>query len=201
MTEMPYKNFGAETFYAADVNNYLMRQSVIRVANDVELASIPAPETGMVAYRATPNAYMQYNGATWVPLKAGQYNLVSPALASTSGAVSGTELTIFTTGSSGFVSPSGRIRLQVMCRLQATAANDAFIVRLRNGSLTGTQLAAWYVNIGTYTSRTSVPSSPEIATITANSPTQVFFTLQRVSGTGTAQVLADTRIVIDEDPA
>lgn len=63
---MPYKNFGNETLLAADVNRYLMRQSIIRVANQAELAAIPAPEVNMVAaLDDRPGRLFVYTGTAW----------------------------------------------------------------------------------------------------------------------------------------
>lgn len=63
---MAYKNFGAETLTAADVNNLLMRQSVIRVANATEQAAITSPEIGMVSKRADLAYFEYWNGTAWV---------------------------------------------------------------------------------------------------------------------------------------
>ncbi len=47
---MGFKTFGAETLLAADVNTYLMRQSVISVANTAARDAISSPQAGMFVY-------------------------------------------------------------------------------------------------------------------------------------------------------
>lgn len=61
-----YKTFGAEVLLAADVNEYLMRQAVIRVANSAALDAIASPEPGMLAYREDTEVTYRHNGAAWV---------------------------------------------------------------------------------------------------------------------------------------
>lgn len=65
-----YKNFGNETLQATEVNEYLMRQVVVRVADAAELASITSPEAGMMAYREDNGTTYRHNGTTWVAIHA-----------------------------------------------------------------------------------------------------------------------------------
>lgn len=60
-----YKSFGTEVLTAADVNDYLMRQTVIRVANSEQLAAIPTPEAGMMAYRVDDATTYRHDGTAW----------------------------------------------------------------------------------------------------------------------------------------
>ncbi|WP_084130309.1 hypothetical protein [Demequina sp. NBRC 110055] len=62
---MPYKDFGAEVLTASDVNTYLMRQSLIRVANQSELDAIPTPVAGMMATRLDNGITYRHDGSSW----------------------------------------------------------------------------------------------------------------------------------------
>jgi hypothetical protein len=58
-----------EQLGAADVNGYLMDQSVMVFADDAaRLAAIPTPTAGMVTYRIDANVIEFYDGADWVDL-------------------------------------------------------------------------------------------------------------------------------------
>src|SRR5690606_13604502 len=70
-TLMGYKEFGAELLLAADVNEYLMRQTVIRVADATERNAIPNPEPGMIVYRADAARHETWNGTAWATLHEG----------------------------------------------------------------------------------------------------------------------------------
>lgn len=104
---MGYKNFGAETLHAADVNNYLMRQAVIRVNNATELAAITAPEPGMHAYRVDTGLVYIHNGTSWVQA-GGITPWVTVALNSNSSFETGFPLQVRING--GRVEFLGRIR-------------------------------------------------------------------------------------------
>lgn len=65
---MGYKTFTAEALLAADVNNYFMRQVVIRVANNTARNAIPSPVEGMVCYVESTNRFEWYTGSAWIPL-------------------------------------------------------------------------------------------------------------------------------------
>jgi hypothetical protein len=64
-----YKQFTATVLTAADVNDYLMEQSVMSfVSNGARDAAITAPEDGMVAYINSNDAnegLYTYNGTSW----------------------------------------------------------------------------------------------------------------------------------------
>ena len=64
-----YKQFTATVLTAADVNDYLMEQTVMSfVSNGARDAAITAPEDGMVAYIGSNDAnegLYTYNGTSW----------------------------------------------------------------------------------------------------------------------------------------
>lgn len=69
---MGYKTFANnELLTAADVNDYLMRQAVVRVANKIERSAIPLPQDGMVIYRTDVGLFEFAKGGTFYPV-AGQ---------------------------------------------------------------------------------------------------------------------------------
>lgn len=52
---------------AADMNSYLMDQSVMVFADsDARYAAIPEPDTGMITYRTDGTVVEVYNGSSWV---------------------------------------------------------------------------------------------------------------------------------------
>ena len=68
---MPFKDFTAgEILTAADVDNFLMRQTVIvfddASARDTALSGILTE--GMVAYTKDTKFIRKYNGSAWVPI-------------------------------------------------------------------------------------------------------------------------------------
>lgn len=92
---------------AADVNGYLMDQSVMVFAGTAARASaIPTPSAGMVAY-STATSLQVYDGSAWVNVSTG-YGVATGG-ASTAITVGGTAYTLltFTTDSNLVVSSSG----------------------------------------------------------------------------------------------
>lgn len=92
---------------AADVNGYLMDQSVMVFAGTAARASaIPSPSAGMVAY-STATSLQVYDGSAWVNVSTG-YGVATGG-ASTAITVGGTAYTLltFTTDSNLVVSSSG----------------------------------------------------------------------------------------------
>jgi hypothetical protein len=66
-----FKTFAnGEVLEAADVNNYLMRQSLMRVANHTERGTITSPAEGMLIYCGTHDAFEVYDGAAWITFAA-----------------------------------------------------------------------------------------------------------------------------------
>jgi hypothetical protein len=88
-----------DTLTAADVNGYLMEQSVMVFAGTAARSSaIPAPSAGMVAY-STATALQVYNGTAWVDLSTG-YGAATGG-SSSSITVAGTAYTLLTFTASG----------------------------------------------------------------------------------------------------
>jgi len=97
-----------DTLNAADVNGYLMDQSVMVFAGTAARASaIPTPSAGMVAY-STATSLQVYNGSAWTDLTTG-YGSASGGSA-TSITVAGTAYTLltFTTDSTLTVGKAGK---------------------------------------------------------------------------------------------
>lgn len=85
-----------DTLTAADVNGYLMDQSVMVFAGTAARASaIPTPSAGMVAY-STATGLQVYNGSAWVDLSTGYGSASGTAATSTAITVSGTAYTLLT---------------------------------------------------------------------------------------------------------
>ena len=65
---MPYKSFAVgELATSADVNTYLMKQTVMVFADSTaRAAAITSPAAGMVTYLTGTNALQTYNGSSWV---------------------------------------------------------------------------------------------------------------------------------------
>ena len=88
-----------DTLNAADVNGYLMDQSVMVFAGTAARASaIPTPSAGMVAY-STATSLQVYNGSAWVDLSTG-YGVATGGTSSsiTIGGINYTLLTFTTDG-------------------------------------------------------------------------------------------------------
>lgn len=65
---MPYKTFANnQLLTAAEVNDYLMRQAIIRVADASARDAIPAPVVGMMIYREDTRMIERRTAAGWVP--------------------------------------------------------------------------------------------------------------------------------------
>jgi len=62
------KTFGAETLTAADVNTYLMRQTIMRFPTTAARDAIPTPEPGMLSYVAATGYTSMFDGAAWLPV-------------------------------------------------------------------------------------------------------------------------------------
>lgn len=64
-----HKAFGTEVLTAADVNGYLMRQTVMRYTTPAAIiAGIPTPEPGMIAYASSTGYHYIFDGTTWHPV-------------------------------------------------------------------------------------------------------------------------------------
>lgn len=65
---MAFKTFGAETLLAADVNTYLMRQTVINVWDVTTRDAIPSPQSGMLVYVENLGLYYRRRAGVWSPV-------------------------------------------------------------------------------------------------------------------------------------
>lgn len=93
---MVYKNFGSNILTSAEVNDYLMRQTIIVVANSTARDAITSPIAGMTVYRQDLNLTETYNGTSWE----GAWTAVTPAF---------TNLTVGSGTSSGRYKKVGRL--------------------------------------------------------------------------------------------
>lgn len=91
---------------------------------------------------------------------------------------------------------SGNVRLTVSGQILGTAAGDVVVVRVRDGSATGTERtgATYAIPSGLATGITLVDS----VTVAPGAHT-FYVTLQRASGTGTVRAGANFRTIVDED--
>ena len=78
---MPYKDFQInEILTAADVNDYLMDQSVMTFADEAaRTAALPSPTAGMVTFLVDVAAVNVWDGAAWVEISGGG-NVASDAI-------------------------------------------------------------------------------------------------------------------------
>lgn len=177
--------------------DWAARRLVMRFASTTARdAAITTPVEGEVAVTGTGASLVtwQYRDGGWKVMRAGMYRIGAASMGAASASVTATELTVATCT---VTSPSGSIRLTLAVRLDGTAG-DVFLVRVRNGSTAGGQLAAFYAYI-TSATRVSVSGS-DYATIAANTSTELHLTLQRFSGSAGATMAAGSRIIVDEDP-
>ena len=66
---MPYKSFSPAVLPSADVNTYLMNQSVMTFANaSARSTALTSPIEGMVTYLEDTNKTYQYDGANWLEI-------------------------------------------------------------------------------------------------------------------------------------
>jgi hypothetical protein len=183
-----YKPFtAASVLTSADVNDYLMEQSVMffetTAARD---AAITAPEDGMVAYIGSNDAdegLYTYNGTAWrkgpgwnAPWGQIARNQANGPGTATSAA---TETAVFTSAS--FTAVANRFyRVSIATTLTATAG-DGYVMRIRQDSTSGT--VWWGGNIGFATGQTKLNVHPmgSLGSFTAGAHT-FLLTLTRTAG-------------------
>lgn len=78
---MPIKTFTASVLTAADMNTYLMQQSVIFCTSSTRPAS---PVEGMTIFETDTDCYATYSGAAWAYLLGGPWQAWTPTLAGVS---------------------------------------------------------------------------------------------------------------------
>jgi len=200
-----FKTFTATVLTAADVNDYLMEQSVMSFAStgarDVQ---VTAPEDGMVAYIGSNDAnegLYTYNGTAWrkgpgwnAPWGQIGRNQGNGAGTATSGT---TETAVFTSAS--FTAVANRIyRVSIATTLTSTAG-DGYTMRIRQDSTSG---AVWWVgNLVFATGQTKLQVHPmgSRGDFTAGDHT-FLLTLTRNAGSQTAQIgtLESVNMVVED---
>lgn len=93
---------------------------------------------------------------------------------------------------------SGNVRLTLAGQITGTVAGDVVVVRVREGSPTGTERTA-----ATYTIPPALVMGVamiDYASVTPGAKT-FYVTLQRAGGTGSFRTSANFRMIVDEDPA
>ena len=190
-----YKNFTASSVLtAADLNNYCQSQSIMYFATTAARdTAITSPVAGMVAFINSDDAnegLYVYHGSTGGWCKGPGWNApwgyMAHASASATVTTSGTtEATLVSTGS--FTAVSNRYYLVTYSgAFYGSVAGDQFDLRVRNGSITGTQLRLIVlsndVSGGTNYSNFS---HSFVTTIAAGSSNGLFFTAKRSAGSGT----------------
>jgi hypothetical protein len=139
-----------DTLTAADVNGYLMDQSVMVFAGTAARASaIPSPSAGMVAY-STATSLQVYDGSAWVNVSTG-YGVATGG-ASTAVTVGGTAYTLltFTTDSNLVVSSSG---LFDICLVGGGGGGGSSLLNGQNGGgggAGGIVIQSVYLTAATY---------------------------------------------------
>lgn len=188
-----FKTFTATVLTAADVNNYLMEQSVMSFASTgARDVAVTAPEDGMVAYIGSNDVdegLYTYNGTSW--RKGPGWNAPWGFIARNQGlgagtSTSGTTETAVFTSASWTALANRYYRVSIATTITATTAGDAYTMRIRENSTSGT--AWWAGNIVFGTGQTKLNVHPMgIRTIAAGSYT-ILLTLTRTAGTGTANI-------------
>lgn len=75
---MPFKNFTPNQLTAAEVNTYLMQQSVMVFASATARSSaLTTPVEGMVTYLQDVDKLQYWNGTLWVSVGAGGISTVT----------------------------------------------------------------------------------------------------------------------------
>ncbi len=101
---MGFKTFVAlNALFAADVNTYLMKQTVIVCTSGTRPAS---PVAGMTIYETDVNLYAVYNGTSWVETS-WQYSTAVPAATTSTTYVTATAAVTIQTGTKVLISLSG----------------------------------------------------------------------------------------------
>ena len=117
-----------DTLNAADVNGYLMDQSVMVFAGTAARASaIPTPSAGMVAY-STATSLQVYNGSAWVGLSTG-YGAATGG-SSSSITVGGTAYTMlaFTSTSTLTVTSAGLFDIFVVVQVVVVVLQEQLVL-------------------------------------------------------------------------
>lgn len=186
-----YKNFTSTVLTAADLNNYCQNQSVMYFSSTgARDAAVTGPLDGMTAYIGSNDlneGLYTYNGTSWRkgPGWNAPWGYTASATQSGSNVVTSgtTEITIVSTAS--FNSVANRVyQISVLTNTYGTVSGDQFIIRVRNGSLTGTVLLSQTISAwnAVYTVASFTIATTSLTTASSNG---LYLTMQRSSGTGT----------------
>jgi len=201
-----FKTFtAAAVLTAADVNDYLMEQSVMSfVSTGARDVAITAPEAGMVAFirsnDSSEGLYHYTSGNAWrkgpgwnAPWGQIGRNQANGSGTSTSGT---TETAVFTSAS--FTALANRYyRVSIATTISSTAG-DAYTMRIRQNSTAGT--VWWGGNIVFATGQSKLQVHPMgSSTLTAGNHT-FLLTLARNAGSQTAQIttLESVNMVVED---
>jgi hypothetical protein len=138
-----------DTLTAADVNGYLMEQSVMVFAGTAARSSaIPSPSAGMVAY-STATSLQVYNGSAWVSLSTG-YGVATGGTA-TSITVAGTAYTLLNmTADTNFVVSTAGIFDLLIVGGGGGGATSSSSVGTGGGAGAEVEQMTMYFDAGTY---------------------------------------------------
>jgi hypothetical protein len=199
-----FKTFTATVLTAADVNGYLMEQSVMSFASTgARDVAITAPEDGMVAYIGSNDAnegLYTYNGTAW--RKGPGWNAPWGFIARNQGLGAGTstsgttETAVFTSAS--WTALANRFyRVSISTIITATAG-DTYTMRIRENSTSGT--AWWTGNIVFGTGQTKLQVHPMGSRAIAAGSYTILLTLQRSGAGATAQIgtLENVNMVVED---
>lgn len=146
MTTEQFKTFAENTIgYAADVNDYLMRQVNVWTANSSDRDAIPSPTSGLRVWRDDLKAFQTYDGTTWntEPLRG---TLDTVATSETTTSTSSTDLTTVGPTVTVTVPASGNVLIQM----------DTFIANSVAGNKSGLNMDVSGAN--TIAPSTSIPA-------------------------------------------
>jgi hypothetical protein len=188
-----FRTFAAsEVLTSSNVQNYLMDQAVtVHGSTAILGTAIPSPEAGMVAYVDSGDSsegLYTHTGSAWRkgPGWNAPWGYMGHGSASATVTTSGTtEATLVSTGS--FTAVSNRYYLVTYSgAFYGSVAGDQFDMRVRNNSISGTQLRVIILS-NAFSGGTVYNnfSHSFVTTIAAGSSNGLFFTIKRSLGTGT----------------
>lgn len=145
---MGYKNFPAfQKLASADVNEYLMKQSVMSFADAAERdTQLTAPQAGMCVYLAATKQFLTYNGTGWGDTSARFYSInanFSPTVSTSA------QPLLAASGSSISLDAGITYEIDLNFRMSwtngGTATTANFLLGLTSGTLTSSivDMVAW----------------------------------------------------------
>ena len=134
-----FKTFAENTVgYAAEINEYLMRQSVISCANTTERNAIPSPQEGMMVYLRDKDIVQVYDGATWRSYSSFAQGAQRAFVATTENTSSAGYVKLATTTDKVTVTvgDSGMVQLSMQAVVASVATLQAFLGFAVSGATT-----------------------------------------------------------------